>query len=306
MNITNQSTPWFAYSILVLAMLLWGSSFIALKIAFSYYSMWLVVFARMLIATLCFLACFRRISFRHYQQGDLKLLIMMVLCEPCLYFIFESLALEYTSAAQAGAVTALYPALVTIGAWFALKEKPSKQLLTGLVIAFVGALWLTFLSEANEHAANPLLGNSLELIAMILAALYTIVLKKLVFRYSAITLTAVQSIAGTLFFLPFALRNELPTQIELEPTLAIIYLGSIVTCGAYGLYNYGVSQLSANKASTFVNLIPVFTVILAALILDEWLTSEQLMAVTLILTGVIIGQQKWQLKVRRNSEADLT
>ncbi|MDE1464994.1 DMT family transporter [Spartinivicinus poritis] len=306
MNTTSQSTPWFVYSILVLAMLLWGSSFIALKIAFSHYSMWLVIFARMLIATLCFLACFRRISFRQYQPGDLKLFLMMVLCEPCLYFIFESLALEHTSAAQAGAVTALYPALVTIGAWLVLKEKPSKLLLTGLVIAFIGALWLTFLSEKSEHAPNPLLGNFLELIAMILAAFYTIVLKKLAFRYNAITLTAVQSVAGTLFFLPFALNSDLPTQIELEPTLAIIYLGSVVTCGAYGLYNYGVSQLSANSTSTFVNLIPVFTVILAAIILDEWLTTTQLIAVTLILTGVIIGQQKWQLKAQRKPEADLT
>ncbi len=80
--------------------------------------------------------------------------------------------------------------------------------------------------------------------------------------------------------------------------LAVIYLGAGITLGAYGLYNYALSQLPAGRVSVFINLIPVFTVMLGFMLLGERFTPTQFAASILILTGVIVSQ--WdELYLRR-------
>ena len=58
-------------------------------------------------------------------------------------------------------------------------------------------------------------------------------------------------------------------------TLALIYLGTLVTVIAYGLYNFGVSRIPVSQASAYINLIPVFAVILGFTILGERFTNQQ-------------------------------
>jgi drug/metabolite transporter (DMT)-like permease len=70
----------------------------------------------------------------------------------------------------------------------------------------------------------------------------------------------------------------------------VAYLGVVVTVGAYGLYNYGVSQLPASQASGFTNLIPLFTLVFAMLLLGERLNTMQLFAAALVFGGVALSQ----------------
>lgn len=286
----QQSRP-FALACLVLAMALWGSSFIALKFAFQEMPAMWVIFARMALGSLIFLAAWRWRGRIDYQPGDWKWLLGLAACEPCLYFIFESLALQDTSAAQAGMITALLPLLVAVGAYFLLHETIARNTWLGFALAVLGALWLTFASEADSHAPNPLLGNFYELLAMLCATGYTLLLKHLSARYSPFILTAMQAFIGSLFFLPLALASSgLPSMPGPQGLLALIYLGTVVTVGAYGLYNFGVSRLPASQATGFINLIPVFTLIFAALLLGEVLSGQQALAATLVFVGVALSQ----------------
>ena len=68
------------------------------------------------------------------------------------------------------------------------------------------------------------------------------------------------------------------------------YLGIVVTIGGYGMFNLALSRIEASRASVFVNLIPVFTVILAYLFLGEVLKPVELIASGVILCGVVISQ----------------
>ncbi|WEJ73618.1 DMT family transporter [Pseudomonas sp. PSE14] len=286
----QQSRP-FALACLVLAMALWGSSFIALKFAFQELPAMWVIFARMALGSLIFLAAWRWRGRIDYRAGDWKWLLGLAACEPCLYFIFESLALQHTSAAQAGMITALLPLLVAVGAFFLLHEKIARNTWLGFALAVLGALWLTLASEANGHAPNPLLGNFYELLAMLCATGYTLLLKHLSARYSPFILTAMQALIGSLFFLPLALATSgLPPAPGPTGWFALIYLGSVVTVGAYGLYNFGVSRLPASQATGFINLIPVFTLIFAALFLGEVLSGQQALAAGLVFIGVAFSQ----------------
>ncbi|MDU1797946.1 MAG: DMT family transporter, partial [Pseudomonas aeruginosa] len=105
-------TRWFALACLILAMALWGSSYVVLKVAFRELPPLWVIFGRMALGSLVFLVAWRWRGRIDYRPGDWKYLLGLAVCEPCLYFLCESFALQYTSAAQVGMITALLPLLV--------------------------------------------------------------------------------------------------------------------------------------------------------------------------------------------------
>ena len=281
-----------AISSLTTAMFLWGSSFIALKLAFQQYDPMFVIFARMALASVCFLPFLLRYRQSFPARKDLKYFLLMALCEPCLYFLFEAKALENTTASQAGMITAMLPLLVAVSARFFLKEHITGRTLTGFALAIAGAAWLSVSGESSESAPNPPLGNFLEFLAMVSATGYIIILKRLTRNYSPLYLTAVQAVIGSLFYFPFLFlpSTTLPTHVDPVSAISVVYLGTAVTMGAYGLYNFGVSRLPASQASAFVNLIPVFTVVLGWLILGERFSAPQYVASIAIFAGIFLSQ----------------
>ncbi|MGK8440556.1 DMT family transporter [Ectopseudomonas hydrolytica] len=280
-----------AMAALVLAMALWGSSFIALKLAFAELPALWVIAGRMLLGALVFLAAWRWRGRVDYRRGDLKYLLALTACEPCLYFIFEALALQHTSASQAGMITALLPLLVALGAYLFLHERLTRTTLAGFALALGGALWLSLAGSADQHAPNPLLGNFFELLAILCATAYTLLLKHLTGRYSPFILTALQALVGSLFFVPLAAwQADWPSSFSPQGLAAVAYLGVVVTVGAYGLFNFGVSRLPASQATAFTNLIPLFTLVFAAVLLGERLSAEQMVAAGLVFVGVLLSQ----------------
>ena len=283
---------------LVVAMLLWASSFVALKLAFQGYHPMQVIFGRMFIASLCFIVfipAFRKIKWR---RQDIKYLLFMAICEPCLYFIFEAKALQLTSASQAGMITAMLPLLVAILAWSWLKENITKQTIIGFSLAIIGACWLSLASETSSNAPNPLLGNFYEFIAMICAAGYTVSLKHLSNNYPPLFLTAFQAFVGSIFFFPLLLLPDIGFNFvwETTPALAVIYLGTFITLGAYGCYNYSVSRIPATKAAGYINLIPVFGVLMGMFILGDKLNLSQWLACGLVFCGIWVSSRQQPVK----------
>lgn len=279
---------------LTFAMLLWASTFITLKVAFQTYDPMVVLFGRMLVASCCaafFPSVFRNVNLR---KRDLKYILFLVICEPCLYFVFEAGALVRTSAAQAGMITSIMPLMTAIGAWMILKESLSLRTCFGFALAVSGALWLSLASTASEQGPEPLLGNFLEFMAMVCATGYALSLKKLTEQYSPFYLTFIQAFAGTLFFFPalFLPSTVLPVSLEPMPLLSILYLGVGVTLGAYGFYSYGMSRIPASRATAFINLIPIFTLVLSMVILGERFSCIQYLASAVILIGVVVSQDE--------------
>lgn len=278
------------YVYLTLATFIWGSSFVGLKLAMEHMDWRWVIWGRMAVASVCFLFVIKRIATFTYQAGDWKLLLLMVFSEPCLYFIFEGLALKYTSASQAGVVTAVGPLLISLGAVVFLKERLSPRVWLGFLIAFLGSVWLSVAADVNHSAPNPLLGNALEFMAIVCAVGYVLSLKKLSERYSTWFLTALQCFAGCFFFtffLPFA---EFPVGVPAQAWWAVFYLGGVVSIGAYGFYNLGVSKTKASLSSVFLNMISVSSVLIAYVVLGERLNGQQWLACGLVMAGVVLSQ----------------
>jgi drug/metabolite transporter (DMT)-like permease len=276
---------------LVLAMALWGSSFVALKYSFQEMHPLMVILGRMVIASFCFLPFYRSVARMGLKRRHLLPVLAMCLCEPCLYFLFESMALVYTSASQASMITSMLPLMVALSAGFFLGERISSRTIGGFVVAASGALWLSMGGQVTVAAPHPALGNFLEFMAMICAAGYTILMKRLSKELHPFFLTGLQAFTGALFFTPALLLPSVrAASLSVNGWLAVLYLGTVVSVGAYGLYNFGISRIPASQASAFVNLIPVFSIVLGFLLLGERLTFGQGMACAVVFSGVLLSQ----------------
>ncbi len=277
-----------------LAMILWGLSFIAMKLALDGFAPTMVIFGRMLIASLCLLCMpnFWKRGFV-YRKGDWKPLLFLVICEPFFYFIFEAYALTLTSVSEAGMITSTLPLLVAVAAGLVLKEKLGLRTWIGFFLAVSGVIWLSAAAlNYGDEGRNHLIGNFLEFLAMCSATGYAISVRYLSTNYSSNFITALQAFAGCLLFLPsiFIYGPELSWPPPLEPSLAILFLGTCVTIGAYGLYNFGLCSINAGMATAYINLIPVFTLLFSYLILGETLNGQQIYASGLVLFGVLLSQ----------------
>ncbi|WP_027723381.1 DMT family transporter [Maridesulfovibrio zosterae] len=284
------------------AVLLWGSAFAAMKYLVNFLNPWAVMWIRTGIATLI-LTPFTAKMYSPIRGGkDRKALALMAFFMPCLYFLFESYALTYTSATQAGLISASLPLMVAVGAGIFFKERTTIAGWAGLALSMLGVAALTMSGNPSANANNPALGNFLELLAMCCAAGYMLLVKRLSASYGPWTLTAVQNAAGCVFFLP-GLYLLIRDGIGADPmhTLAIAgYLGAFVTLGAFGLYNVGMSRLPAGKASAFINLVPAIAAFFGWAILDETLTFTQIIASGIIFAGVGLAQRGDKINIKTN------
>jgi len=290
--VVKKSIDWLGVGALVLAMMVWASSFVALKSAIGPLGPMSVIFLRMFFASLCFIYFIKQFTKLNFTKADLKYIAIMTLFEPCMYFIFEAKALQNTSAAQAGIITSMMPLITAVAAGVILKEVITRRVIFGAVLAVAGAIWLSLTASSSESAINPLLGNTLEFLAMVCGAGYAISARHLSAKFSPLFLTAIQAFVGALFFLPFAIYeyNTVEMHITQSAFLWTLYLGVVVTLGGYGMFNFALGRIEAGKASIYINLIPVFAVIMAYLFLGERLKFVQFLASGLILIGLAISQ----------------
>ena len=152
-------------------------------------------------------------------------------------------------------------------------------------------------------------GNSAVSLAMVCAALYTVLARRLSAAYSPFQITAVQSFVGMSFFaglLALAPLDYTPVLLHVEvpdwaPWASVVYLGGVVSLGGYGLYNVGVSRLSAAGAAAYTNLIPILTLASGVILLREVFLPGQYMASVLVVAGVLLSQWGGQKGRREDS-----
>jgi len=276
------------------AVFLWGSSFAAMRIVLRDLHPYAAMFCRLFGALIFIIPISIKIFPKSYQKGDWKILLPMVFFQPCLYFLLESHALTFTTSSQAGIIAACMPLMVAVAAWYFLSESINTQTIIGLVLSISGVILLTIFQSRQINAPNPLLGNILQTGAMLSACANVILIKKLSSKYDPWSLTGMQVVAGTLFFLPGIkyIFNSDPSIWTLQLILLLLYLGVFVSFLAFGLYNWGISKIKVSTASLFINLIPVTAVLFGWLVLNEILNPKQMFATSIVIAGVLLSNKK--------------
>ncbi len=219
----------------------------------------------------------------------------MALFHPTLYFIFESIGMQYTSASSASLIIAAIPAMVALLAGFVLKEKLSRLEWIGVLLSVGGALLLAGFDDNAAYADSSLLGNLLVVAAAITATIYLVMARHLAGRVTSLEMTAYQVIYGTLYLLPiFLIRiqaNEWAA-IDISSIGALVFLIFGATVLAFFFYNRALSKIDASKAAVFLNGVPIVSVTVSALLLGEQLGTIQLIGGGIVIAGVTMTNLK--------------
>lgn len=191
--------------------------------------------------------------------------------------------LNLSSSINSGIIITLNPIMVVIIAWFWLKEPLTKNKIIGILLGALGALLLTLRSEGA--GSNASLGDILLFVNAFSYAIYLVIAKPLMQRYSPLTVTTYVFTFGMTFVLLFppTLRELAVTNFEKIPSevwFKIIYVIIGVTFFTYLLTMVGLKYLSASISSGYIYLQPVLVIGFAYLFASIGLTDDYTGAVS--------------------------
>jgi len=286
------------YIKLVLAAFFWASSAIAGKLILETFLPSQITFLRFGVATiiLVFFIFFKKEKPSISLQEHFKLALLGIVgVSLCYYFYFRGLNLS--SALNAGLIEATIP-LITLAISIGIKEeKFNIKSSIGFALAYIGvAIVITKLDFYIIVNSKYNIGDLLLLMSTFCFGIYNVLVKKLNFTfYSQKIKLFYIFMYGSIALIPSlyfdSLHVKLNWNFSLYNTILILLLSLGASVLAYIFFNEGIKNLGASKASSFINLVPILTIILAIVILKEPLSLAQFIGSIAILFGVYISQQ---------------
>ena len=213
-----------------------------------------------------------------------------------LYNIGFFYALTELPAGRTSLLVSLNPIVTLMGAALLLGEKLSALRIAGVLTAFCGV----FIVLSRGDPAS-LLGSAFgfgELImfgAVCSWAAYSIIGRKMLNTLSPLVATTYAALWGALFLTIAALTfwQPLPASALTWPVAtSLLFLGLLGTVVAFIWYYDGIKAIGASKAAIFNNLVPVFGVSQAALLLGEPILMSMIIGGLIAIAGVILANSK--------------
>lgn len=283
-----------AYFYPLFAILFWAGNVVVSKMASHAISPVAITFYRLVLA-LVVMSTFVLIPIwnnRHTIKQYWKQLALGGFLSVSLFQFLSYQAASTTTATNMAIVTALIPLLTMILSSMMLKDRLSYGMLFGGALSFYGILYLlshgsiTGIWKQGVH-----LGDGLMLIAAAGYALYGVLLKRWKMPIPAWQSNFVQSCFAIVYVLPFFIF--LPaSQMQLnQQTIPLIIYASIFSSVLLSyLWIEGVRHLGPNRNSIFMNLLPLFTALIAVALLGEHLQMFHYIGGGLTLIGILIAQ----------------
>ncbi|MCT8137913.1 DMT family transporter [Anaerobacillus sp. CMMVII] len=293
---------------LALATSTWGSAFIAGKIAVESFEPATVAFFRFFGAAILLvpLMLYLEKDIPKPTKKDWFLFAMLGLTGIALYNIFFFIASKHAPVIKSSLFIASNPILIILLSAIFLKEKISRNQVFGLILAMLGVAFIitnghleVFITMAFEPIDVILLG------AVICWALYSVIGRVVLKKFSSIVSTTYAVVFGTVFLLPFAMMETSFSDFTSSTSsawLAIAHMSVFVTVVSFIMYYYGIQQIGAAKASIFINFMPISAVIMASVFLDEALTLPHLIGALCVLGGVTLSTYKRPAKKAKINE----
>jgi len=279
-----------AVLLLLLAVLVWGSTYVVTKAGVEAAPPMLFALLRYCVASLLLLAIalLRRGTARLPRPAPWGTLSLMGLTGVALYYMGFNVALTYTTASQGALVQSSIPAVTAAVAVVMLRERLSAQRMLGIALAIAGVVLIVARTGGGTSAPAPLLGNVIMFATVVVWAVYTSLAKR-VSGADPVAVTAAISILGTLMLVPGAALEaaNAPTPAISGPTwLRIVYLGALPSAASYLLYNRALRDLDASQVGAITNLSPVIGAVSGVVLLGETITPLAVAGGALVLAGV--------------------
>jgi drug/metabolite transporter (DMT)-like permease len=294
MKQTNNQRTLIAYIAIILSMIFWGISFVWTKeLLNANFPVFLILTTRLLISSiLMFTTFFLLHKLEKIQKKDIYKFLLLAFFEPFLYFVGENFSMHYVDASFAAIMIALLPIVNPIALYIFNKEKIGWNLLFGVIISIVGITIMSINPEGQITISWQ--GVLLLLLAVFAGAGYTIILSRIIHKYSPITITTYQNIIGIFYFLPCLLIFDLgkisSVAWSTEAIISLILLAVFCSSGAFMLYSYGAKIISVLKVSVFTNAIPVVTIIVAVILGQEQFSIPKILGIVIVVLGLLLTQ----------------
>lgn len=274
------------------AVVIWGLTFVPGKIALAEMGPFTLAVLRFCVALAVLLPILPRsyLRPRYLRTLPWRALAALGFTGVALYFGFQNLGLARTSATEAGLVSGSVPAVTAAMSALLLRERLRPSRVAGIAGSMAGVA-IMVLGNASAGGGS-LAGDLLMLASAVAWASYTLLNKGMGGKVPEALILVSTMAFGVLFLAPAAALEVATGGLGVVSTsgwLSLLFLGVAGSAGAFFCWNAALRHLDASEASTYINLVPLVTVLSAGLMLGERPSLPQILGGALVIAGVYLA-----------------
>jgi drug/metabolite transporter (DMT)-like permease len=272
----------------LLLAVLWGLSFLSIKVAVVEIPPMTMAVARFIIAC-AVLPVFARMAQQSLRVAvaDLPALAVGGITGVTLYFYGENHGVALLSASESSLVISFIPVLAVLAERVFQGVRLGARVYLGAILSTAGVILIAARSAGTTASRS---GYLFMLVAILAWVVYGQVTRKVGKRYGLITVSFWQCLFGLIGCVPFALTESARWRVPgPAAALNVVFLGLFCSAAGYWLYISTLNAMGSGKASIYLNLIPVVAVAASYLILGERLGPMQLMGGAVVVVGVFLS-----------------
>lgn len=281
------------------AVVIWGGTFIATKIALKEVSPATIVWIRFGIGVIILgIAVLARRQFALPAKSDLPYLLLLGFIGVTFHQWLQATGLQTARATTTAWIVATIPVFTALLGWLVLKEKMGWVRVGGIGIAALGVLLIVSNGDVRAlfTGETGTIGDLLILISALNWAMYTILSRRELARHPAARMMFYVMLFGWLFACIWIFGfgpglTELP-RLTVSGWTSILILGIFGSGLAYIAWYDALSEIPASQLGVFINIEPLVTMLLAAPMLGEQITLISLLGGAIIILGVWLVNRK--------------
>lgn len=296
--------------LIIIAFLIWGAAPPVFKWALQDIPPFTLAFIRFAGAGILFLPFLFRQKIHILTRKDWKHILLGGLWGVAINVGALFVGLEFAPSINVHVINSTSPLLLYLLSILILKERPHSHVVRGMILAFCGVLVIILgpiLFDPSQKlgisntTSEVLLGNALFIVAIVGGVLITVHTKLVSRSVSALFITAVQFISGSIVFIPFMLIElqtfEL-THLTARSWIGIIYGMLFSSAIAYACMNIGLRTVSAQQIGILTYLMPIISIVVAVPLLGEIPGLFFIIGTGFITCGILIGEHHKRYKIR--------
>jgi drug/metabolite transporter (DMT)-like permease len=246
---------------------------------------WAIAFALLLPIASTQLAGKGQVVRKHFPK-----LVLLAVPSIAIYNTFIYIGTRTTTATNAGLIVGTMPITILVLGFLAREERLTTRSIAGVAISLAGVVFVIARdTSALVHALSLSSGELFIIGAVVSWAVYSILLRRFSIPLGGSALLVLLSAIGLALCIPFCAWELLHGErILWSPgtAAAIIYVGIFPSVIATLFWNAAVAQVGVGTSGVFTNLIPIFSLILAVILLKESINAFQLVGMGLIFTAI--------------------
>ena len=273
------------------AVVLWGCSFIATKIALEEIAPLTIIFLRLILASilLSFLAVYTHKSFKLSWKNHGNILILALIA--AFHLWIQVTGMQFTTAANTGWIIGTAPIFMAIVGFIVFKESLTAVRIFGILLAFFGLLLLMSNGDISSIDLLSNKGDFLILASAFTWSIYSAVNKKISLSYSPLLTILFLFLLMAIIISPFSINSSAfhsVVELSTKGWFAILFLGIFCSGIAYVLWAQSLKEMDSVKVGAFLYFEPFVTVFAAWLMLREDITFLMILSGIIISLGVMI------------------